>query len=99
MSLSTIIKKRPPSPAASPGSLAQAWGNARANPRDTQLRCDLFARSRRLADGNGPTPCVGDEDIVLALDTRFDPEPPAHHDQSERDSEREGGEGRHRVGR
>jgi hypothetical protein len=34
----------------------------------------------RLAEGNGPAPRVINEDIVLALDARFDPEPPAHRD-------------------
>src|SRR5277367_3362936 len=35
---------------------------------------DLFTGPRRRCQRTGPTPRVGDEDIVLALDAHFDPE-------------------------
>jgi hypothetical protein len=67
--------------------------------RNMQLRRNLFTLTRRFAEGNGPTPRVINERIVLARHVSFDPEPPAHQDQSERNSDHERGEGRHRIGR
>ena len=61
------------------------------------LRCNLFT-SLRFADGNGPARRSVMKVSFWHLTRGFDPKPPTHHDQSERDPYHERGEGRHAWG-
>lgn len=57
-----------------PGSVHPVQAQGRALMRHSFVGFDLFTGPRRRCRRTGPTPRVGDEDIVLALDARFDPE-------------------------